>query len=516
MKKWLAVLTAVAVLATTGVFVLRHRAQVQREQDRAAALSTVTRFLANWQRGDFAALGALTANDPDAGTSFSNLADRLQITGLKVVPGVLAADGHSVPYTATAQLRGLGPLTWTSIVDTTKTSRGTRVAFRSATVYPGLQNGQVLARSQPLLSHGELTDLHGTPLRAASADLSANVLGKAGTNPTGLERIYADKLAGSSGGEVQIVTRATGQVFTVVKTFPAKPAAPVQTTLDLRLQKAGEQVLAGVTGPAALVAIDSRTGEVRAVVNHPVVGLPAAFTPQAPGSTFKVVVAAAALSRGLTPESMVDCPAKVVFGGKEFGNDETLPARMTFATAFARSCNTAFLKVADGFPKGTAGATAKQFGFDRGDLLPIAGHGGQVPPPSSTTEAYADIIGQGRVEASPLLLASMSAAVASGTWHLPHLVTGASEAIPLLPAVASGLRRLMAGVVTSGTAARAGLPPGTAGKTGTAQYGDGTTTHAWFTGFKGDLAFCVYVRDGASGGSVAAPLAARFLRLAGL
>ena len=50
MKKWLAVLTAVAVLATTGVFVLRHRAQVQREQDRAAALSTVTRFLANWQQ----------------------------------------------------------------------------------------------------------------------------------------------------------------------------------------------------------------------------------------------------------------------------------------------------------------------------------------------------------------------------------------------------------------------------------------------------------------------------------
>jgi cell division protein FtsI/penicillin-binding protein 2 len=118
------------------------------------------------------------------------------------------------------------------------------------------------------------------------------------------------------------------------------------------------------------------------------------------------------------------------------------------------------------------------------------------------------------VEASPLLLASMSAAVASGTWRAPHLVAGDTASRPLVPAVASGLRRLMAGVVTSGTAAGAGLPPGTAGKTGTAQYGDGTHTHAWFTGFKGDLAFCVYVRDGASGGSVAAPLAARFLRLA--
>ena len=84
-------------------------------------------------------------------------------------------------------------------MQTVKTSRGTRVAFRSDTVYPGLKNGQVLARSQPLVSHGELTDRHGTPLRANSADLAANVLGTAGSKPTGLERIYADKLAGSSG-----------------------------------------------------------------------------------------------------------------------------------------------------------------------------------------------------------------------------------------------------------------------------------------------------------------------------
>ncbi len=512
MKKWVAALTALAVAVAAGVLVIRHRAEVQRERDRVDALRVATQFLTTWQAGKFSALGPLTENDPDAGDSFANVADRLQITSLRLVPGALA--DRTVPYTATAQLRGLGELTWASTVETVRTSRGWRVAFRSATVYPGLLNGQVLSRSQPLVSHGELTDRHGVPIRAASADLAANVLGQAGAKPTGLERIYADRLAGSSGGEVQIVARGTGEVVSTVKTFPAKAAAPVRTTLDLRIQRAGEQVLAGVTGEAALVAIDARTGEVRAVVNHPIVGLPPAFTPRAPGSTFKVVVAAAALSRGITPETIVDCPEKAVFGGKEFRNDEPMPARMTFATAFARSCNTAFLTVADGFPKGTAGATAREFGFDRGDLLPVAGHGGQVPPPAGTTEAYADIIGQGRVEASPLLLASMSAAAASGTWRLPHLVTAATPGNALAPGVAAGLRRLMAGVVTSGTAARAGLPPGTAGKTGTAQYGDGTRTHAWFTGYRGDLAFCVYVKDGDSGGSVAAPLAARFLRLA--
>ncbi|MGZ6827524.1 MAG: penicillin-binding transpeptidase domain-containing protein, partial [Mycobacteriales bacterium] len=86
----------------------------------------------------------------------------------------------------------------------------------------------------------------------------------------------------------------------------------------------------------------------------------------------------------------------------------------------------------------------------------------------------------------------------------------------LPPAVIGPLQQLMAGVVTSGTARTAGLPPGTFGKTGTAQYGSATPlpTHAWFTGWRGGLAFCVYVKDGASGGSVAAPVAARFLRAA--
>jgi cell division protein FtsI/penicillin-binding protein 2 len=70
---------------------------------------------------------------------------------------------------------------------------------------------------------------------------------------------------------------------------------------------------------------------------------------------------------------------------------------------------------------------------------------------------------------------------------------------------------MMRAVVTDGTAAGAGLPSGTAGKTGTAEYGDGAS-HAWFIGYRGDLAFAVFVEAGGSGPKVAAPLAARFLR----
>ncbi len=512
MKKWLALLMALVVLGGGGTLVVRHRVAQARERDRAEALSVATRFLAAWQKGEYAAMGALTVQDPDAGDSFGNLRERLGITTLSVTPGPLTGD--VVPYVAKATLRGLGELSWSSEVVTTKTGNGRRVAFRSATVYPGLTNGEVLARSEPLVSHGELTDRTGRPIRAASPDLAANVLGRQGKDPTGLERIYADRLTGSSGGRVQVVERGSDRVVRVVKEFAPKPAAPVRTTLDLDVQRAGEQALAEVAGPAALVAIDSATGEVRAIVNHPLVGVPAALRSEAPGSTFKVVVAAAALKNGLTPDTVVDCPEQVVYGGKAFRNDEPLPFKMTFAQAFARSCNTAFLSIANGFPKGTATETAAQFGFGRGDLLPIGGEGGEVPPPSTTSEAYADIIGQGRVEASPLLLASMSAAVASGVWRQPHLVTGPSASNVVTSRILPDLRRLMRGVVTTGTAAAAGLPVGTAGKTGTAQYGtaEPLPTHAWFTGYQGDLAFCVYVQDGASGGRVAAPLAARFLR----
>jgi cell division protein FtsI/penicillin-binding protein 2 len=76
---------------------------------------------------------------------------------------------------------------------------------------------------------------------------------------------------------------------------------------------------------------------------------------------------------------------------------------------------------------------------------------------------------------------------------------------------------VLSAVVSSGTAMTARLPAATHGKTGTAQYGTGSPlpTHAWFVGYRGQLAFCVYIQDGASRGTVAASVAARFLRTIG-
>lgn len=133
------------------------------------------------------------------------------------------------------------------------------------------------------------------------------------------------------------------------------------------------------------------------------------------------------------------------------------------------------------------------------------------PPPSSARVGWW----------CPLALATMAAAVDSGALHPPRLVSGAPDDTappqPLNPAVAAALRPMMAAVVTSGTASGAGLPAGTYGKTGTAEFGNANppATHAWFLGYRGDLAFAVVVYGGGVGGAVAAPLAARLLKALG-
>jgi cell division protein FtsI/penicillin-binding protein 2 len=100
-----------------------------------------------------------------------------------------------------------------------------------------------------------------------------------------------------------------------------------------------------------------------------------------------------------------------------------------------------------------------------------------------------------------------------------RLVIGAADdrapAGPLDPAVIAGLRTMMAEVVASGTGMPAAVRGGPLvyGKTGTAEFGTANppTTHAWFIGYRGDVAFAVLVEGGGVGGQVAAPLAARFL-----
>jgi cell division protein FtsI/penicillin-binding protein 2 len=338
----------------------------------------------------------------------------------------------------------------------------------------------------------------------------------------GLEASFERQLAGSPSGEVRLAGQ-DGTAAKVLHRFPGKEGRPVQTTLDPRAQRAGQRALAGVGKPAALVAVRPSTGELLAVVNAPAEYNRALLGRYPPGSTFKVVTAAALLDGGLRPGDRVDCPKETSVGGRRFGNfeDEVL-GRVPFSSAFAHSCNTAFVRLAAQRLDGEElGAAAGRFGFGVEPAPGIPAVTSRVPPPADQADLGAEGFGQGRITASPLQMAMVAATVAEGQWHSPRLVDGqdgtggdGGQAPGALDrGVADTLRRLMRLVVTEGTARSAGLPAGVAGKTGTAEFGSGDPlpTHAWFIGFRGDLAFAVVVEDGGVGGRVAAPLAGRFL-----
>lgn len=339
---------------------------------------------------------------------------------------------------------------------------------------------------------------------------------------SGLERAFERQLAGTPSGEVRTVDMATEEPVRTLFQFAGTPPQPVGTTLDRRVQEAAEQALAGVTFPAAIVAVDAGTGDVRAVVSRPFdQPFNRALAGQyPPGSTFKVVTTAALLGAGTRPETAVGCPAEATVGGQGFRNFEGGSlGGTTFRTAFAQSCNTAFVTLSANLADAALAGAATTFGFGAEYDLGLPTEGATFPTPKDVAERASQAIGQGRVEASPLHMATVAGAVASGGWRAPRLLTDRPQAPTTLldPATAATLKELTAEVVRTGTgtaAAVAGQQIG--GKTGTAEIGgpDPNRTHAWFIGYRGSLAFAILAEGGGVGGRVAAPLAARFLAAA--
>jgi cell division protein FtsI/penicillin-binding protein 2 len=337
----------------------------------------------------------------------------------------------------------------------------------------------------------------------------------------GLQLVYQRQLAGTPSGHVQLLN-AGGQVISTPFSLAGHPGTAVHTTLDDRLQKAAEKALQSAGKPAALVAVQASSGQIRAVANRPrqsTYDLALAGS-LPPGSTFKVITTAVLLQRGFDPRSAVPCPPTITIGGKQFKNFAGESAQgASFTEDFAKSCNDAFISLAHRVPRSDLAATARRFGFGSRWSLPLGYFSGAAPAPANDVERAADVIGQGRILASPLNMGLVAAAVDSGAWRPPSLLAGAVVSpTPLTPSVVSQLRALMRAVVTSGTGTAANLPGRPVfGKTGTAEFGSGNPppTDAWFIGFRGDLAFAVVVEGGGVGGRVAAPIAASFLRAAG-
>lgn len=376
---------------------------------------------------------------------------------------------------------------------------------------------------------------------------------------SGLERSRNDELSGTTSELNSIIDQLQGK---------RRAGNTVVTTLDPRAQQVATDQLAGQKG--AIVALDPRTGAVKTMVSTPgydpnVVKDPDALralnTDNAnaplfdrvtqsgypPGSTFKVVTAAAALDSGkFTPDSTFDGRSGRIVSGRALRNDgdESFDSP-SLTTALTFSINTAFAQMGEEVGKATMGDYMRRFGFYQRppldypeDQMVASGERGAngrlIPVISPQVDVGRMAIGQDKLAVTPLQMAMVAAAVANGGKLMkPRLTDKIVDpdgrtiktikpeefSRPISEQTASELTQMMGRVVEEGTGTAVQLPGiDVAGKTGTAETNPAADiTQPWFIAFAPatdpQIAIAVTVENsqGGFGGTVAAPMAREVL-----
>jgi penicillin-binding protein 2 len=391
---------------------------------------------------------------------------------------------------------------------------------------------------------------------------------------SGLERLLDEFLRGKDGGE-RIEVDAMGRQMRMIQSTEPHPGAEVVTTIDRRIQEAAERAMDGHAG--AVVVMDPRNGDVLAMVSTPAFEIDR-FTgtidrnawlrvvqdPEhpllnrtiqsqyAPGSVFKIVVAAAGLQEGtLVPTDSTNCSGQFRLGEWTFKDwKEGGHGHVDLLGAMRHSCNIFFYEKGLKIGGSAIAKYATAFGLGAATRIDLPGEKlGLIPRPRlrrdrrvgggwHAGETVNMSIGQGAVLVTPMQVARFMSAVANGgvlwkprlvqrierpdkgvVWSDSGTVTGHVE---LSPMVWAFLRQSLWSVVNeggTGAGARiAGLD--VAGKTGTAQMiaksrSDKGQDHAWFASFApvGDpeAVVVVLVERGGKGGQVAAPIARKIL-----
>jgi hypothetical protein len=466
-------------------------------------------YFGAWGRGDFAAMKDLVDHPPaDFADRHRALTRDLHVETVTFDPGLPRRDGDaaSVDYKVSRELFGIGTWSFHAVLRLGRRHGRWRVLWSPATLYPALAEGGRLS----------VTRLDEAPSAPVAADGKA-LPAESSVQPylADVGDRYADSGDDDPGWAIELAN--PGDAVRRVEVFAGDHSKPVRTTLDRHLQAAAEDAVG--SEPAALVAVRPSTGEILAVADRLEEAKGAFLGLNPPGSTFKVVTGAALLEHGMSPASAVACPAVTVAAQRTIHNDGDFTlGQVPLTRAFAESCNTTFARLGVAAGARRLADAAASFGFGAHFDPGVPAYSGDFPGDAEGNALAEASIGQGTVQATTLDMAVVAAAVADGTYRSPRLVsarlTGQRTTKPLPAAVTGGLRAMMGDVVRYGTAAHAGLPAGTHGKTGTAEYGSGGHTHAWFIGYRGDLAFAVFVERGGEGGRVAAPIAGRFLTVA--
>lgn len=521
----LLVLFAVLLTAGAGYWGYGRLTGDEAEDPRVTAAKKPLRtFLDAWEAGDAEKAGAVADTPGNAASLVKSVMTNLKPSRTEITLGEGEKRTETdvrFPFTVEMTLPGAGDYSWDSQAQVRKRAKGWEVMFSTPMIHPKMVPGQTLALKSAD-RRAAILDATGEELEAAS--LTGVVDEKTGKGASGLEAEYDEQLSGGGAKKsVVIVGRQNGNVVKTLTKSGGKEGRPVKTTIDPDVQEAAAKALDGVEKEAAIVAVDPSDGSILAAANKPG-GMNRALAGRyPPGSTFKVVTAAALLKAGMSPADQAACPKFTHVDGQRYENQDqfTLPEGTTFRESFAKSCNTFFVSARGKLSTPALHDTAAAFGIGGAWDAGVTTYDGSVPVSTSDNDKAAATIGQGRVQASPLVMASVAATVKQGEFRQPVLVPAAAgkkhkTAARLEDGVLTDLRAMMRAAVTDGAASALGDIPGEPhAKTGTAEFGEEKPprTHAWMIGYQGDddLAWSVLLADGGSGGADAGPVAARFL-----
>ncbi|MGR6974980.1 penicillin-binding transpeptidase domain-containing protein [Streptomyces cynarae] len=478
----------------------------------AEAVKFARAFLHNWSGQHLDGAASDTDLPDTASQALRQYADGLHLKKLSfdhvlsAGPSTVTQGATKVTFDVTAQLAG-GTWSYPSAVAVLKSTNGLlAVHWNNSVLYPGLGEDQSLtagklpanASTAKVVASDGKTDLSTFP---SLQDIVASIRNSA-------------KPAGGSTGTGVAVVDGSGAGVRTLKVFSKGQAAVIRTTIDAGLQAVAENAVKDAhlqEKPAGTVALDWRNGHILAIAHTGADGDIAINGIKSPGSTMKIITSAALFDQaGLTASSPAPCTDSLMANSQMFHNDPGVQANpgSTIAQAFTVSCNTSFIKdgfhylVHDGNASALHDEAVNVFGMGSWSIGGgVATTDPSIPPDVQGGDQAAQFIGQGKVTATPLFMASVAATVRNVGFEQPIILPGQHQDTaprPISARTAGYLQSMMRSVATSGTAAsRLGGLAGVGAKTGTAEEGD--HTNGWLTAYNSRIAVAALVEGGSSG-----------------
>ena len=435
-------------------------------------------------------------------------------------------------------------------------------------VYDGYktQRGAILVNNKPIAESVKTADAFKY-LRQYTGEQYSAITGfySLFQGRTGLENILDSSLRGDNSAQFF-------ETLNALLSGNAVSGASVELTIDEDVQKVAWDALGKMKG--AVVAIEPSTGRILALVSKsgfdanllsthnaqdassnykklltdssaPLINRAIGGNLYAPGSVFKLVVAAAAFESGkYSPESTLPNPSKYVLPGTKTtitnsGEGKCGGAKkVSIATALKLSCNIPFAQLGIAIGQDAIAQQAKQFGFGETIFIPLKSTASVYPENLDDSQTALTAFGQFDVRVSPLQMAMISAAIANaGVEMKPYMVdqiftsnlTVLEQGTPselrrsITTSTAERIKQMMISAVSSGVSSNAQIKGvEVAGKTGTAQNGVGDPYTLWFTGFapanEPRVAVAVVIEDGGGmgqsgrGNTLAAPIAKKVMQ----